>query len=171
MANESINPYESPEAFNSCVSHRTKSVITVRLRNIAFLAVAGYVVVIATELGIRWAAITEEPWKARFWASGLIGSVLFATSEAFNLRPLEQGSFVLRIAATIGVLVATLFLAEIVCETLGWNQRTYFDDPSSTHRFVLFITTFFVTTMGAHCALIFIEHEIKKPRRDDSPRA
>src|SRR3954469_23093511 len=113
MAVESIYPQESPKDFSGTGGEKPKSVGSGRLLNIAALAVAGYIVITAIELGMRWAAITAGPLEPAFWAIGLIGSPIFAASEAFNLRPLERGSFVLRIAATVGVLVAALFIGEV----------------------------------------------------------
>ena|SRR5947207_1302698 len=165
MADQRVNPYESPQDSGGAVDQRRKSVVTVRLRNFVGLAVAGYVVVIAIALGIRWAAETDQALDWALYAVGLLGSVLFATSEAFNLRPLESGGVGFRIAATLGVLIANLFLSGLISQGVGWDSQTYQHDPFSLHRSVLEIGVFAVLIATASGAWRAIDRQTKNPRR------
>lgn len=144
------------------MEERPKSVIAAIGRNILGLAVSGYVVLIAVALAIRWAAETDVTLGWQFWAGGLLGSVLFATSEAFHVRPLESGGFGWRLAATIGVLIVSLVVSGLISDAVGWNRQTYLEDPFSFQRSVLEVGVFGALMAAAASVWWVIDRRTKK---------
>jgi hypothetical protein len=71
-------------------AQRAESNAVVRLRNVVVLSIVGYVVITTIVFFTQVEAVLKQPFDIGFWIVGLFGSVLFASSEAFNLNPLER---------------------------------------------------------------------------------
>jgi hypothetical protein len=129
------------------------------------MALVGYVTFAAFGL-IYWAIADYLDLQATpQWALavGAIGAVVFSSSEIFNSGAGHKAGVLRRILITSGLFVVTGVVAGILSDALGWNQRTYFEDPWWLHNLVLAWAAFAIGLVAARVFWIGINHHDAKP--------
>ena len=146
MAADDVNPYESPQTVSRDPARDTRSGLVRTTIRVAVMGSIGYAAFAAC--GLLYFALAEyfqlEIFPSIPWALevGGIGAAIFLGSEVFNSGAGKNAGFLGRILVSVAVFVVSLFVSAILESWLGWNPRTYEDDPSWLRSLVLGLAVF-----------------------------
>jgi FtsH-binding integral membrane protein len=139
MFSNDINPYESPKSVAVGGKAGSKSRFLRAIIRFLTMGLAGYASF--TVFGLLYWAVSDylDVSASIGWALavGSIGAVLFLSSEIFNSGSGRTAGVLRRIHVAGAVFVPSGLLAGILSESLGWNQRTYFEEPWWLHNLLL----------------------------------
>jgi hypothetical protein len=135
------NPYDSPRSIDENSSPRLWLAGVRRVGRIVALAVAGYAAFTGFVLFYRLFGFADFV----NWDTGIVCSLAFASSEAFNFGRGKATGVLRRIIVAVAVVISSAIIAGLMSEPLGLMEgRTYTADPWATARIILWLIVFAV---------------------------